>query len=63
MRAKIGKAPVRTKPAAAKPVAAKKPAAAKPVPAKNPTVAKPAASVCNGISACLACREFLKTFT
>ncbi|KAJ7239863.1 hypothetical protein C8J57DRAFT_1372220 [Mycena rebaudengoi] len=57
IRAKIGKAPVKAKPAAAKPVAAKKPAAAKPVTAKKPTVAKPAASVCNGISACLACTK------
>ncbi|KAJ7216891.1 hypothetical protein C8J57DRAFT_1395934 [Mycena rebaudengoi] len=45
IRAKIGKAPP------------KKPAAARPVPAKKPTVAKPAASVCNGISACLACTK------
>jgi len=62
IRAKIGKAPVKAKPAAAKPVAVKpvipkKPVAAKPVPAKKPTVAKPAASVCNGISACLACTK------
>jgi len=62
IRAKIGKAPVKAKAAAAKPVAVKpvipkKPVAAKPVPAKKPTVAKPAASVCNGISACLACTK------
>lgn len=64
IRAKIGKAPAKAP--AAKPVAAKKPtvakpAAAKPVAAKpvaaKPTVAKPAASVCNGISACLACTK------
>ncbi|KAJ7643679.1 hypothetical protein FB45DRAFT_895739 [Roridomyces roridus] len=68
VRAKIGKPvaakpvtkPVAAKPVAAKPVAAK-PVAAKPVAApvaaKPATVAKPQASVCNGITSCLACTK------
>ncbi|KAJ7194196.1 hypothetical protein GGX14DRAFT_404823 [Mycena pura] len=57
IRAKIGKAPIKAKPAAVNPVAAKKPAAVTPVAAKKPTAAKPPASVCNGITACLACTK------